>query len=89
MAQPGVDSIGFKTEDDVEFRITDALRVKGVKHRVVEDDEDTDIGHCWVSQLASEIVTLDGIFDTILDLLSPEKAQADKSVEDDELADLF
>ena len=84
-----VDSIGFKTEDDVEFRITDALRVKGVKHRVVEDDEDTDIVHCWVSQLASEIVTLDGIFDTILDLLSPEKAQADKSVEDDELADLF
>lgn len=72
-----VDSIGFVTDAGVEFRITAALRVKGVKHRVVEDDEDTDIAHCWVSQLASEINTLDGVFDDILHLLRPEKAQAD------------
>ena len=84
-----IDSIGFMHESGVTFRITDTLRVKGVKHRVVEDEEDADINHCWVSQLASEIRTLDEIFDDILHLLSPEKAQADKSVEDDELADLF
>ena len=62
-----------------------------MQHRVVEDDEDTDINHCWVSQLASEIRTLDQIFDVMLDLLSPEKAQADKSTEDnlDYLGDLF
>ena len=83
-----VDSIGFKTEDEIAFRITAALRVQGVKHRVVEDDEDTDINHCWVSQLASEIRTLDEIFDDILHLLSPEKAQAAKT-EEDRLADLF
>lgn len=85
-----VDSIGFAMDDGVQFRITEALRVQGVKHRVVEDDEDTDIAHCWVSQLASEIRTLDEIFDDILHLLSPEKAQAAKADdEDDDFQDLF
>lgn len=84
-----VDSIGFAMDDGVKFRITDALRVKGVKHRVVEDEEDTDINHCWVSQLASEIRTLDEIFDVMLDLLSPEKAQASKPTEDELLDSLF
>lgn len=84
-----VDSIGFAMEDGVKFRITEALRVQGVKHRVVEDDEDTDINHCWVSQLASEIRTLDEIFDVMLDLLSPEKAQADKTTAEDDLDNLF
>lgn len=87
-----VDSIGFAMDSGVTFRITAALRVKGVKHRVVEDDKDTDINHCWVSQLASEIATLDEIMDVMLDLLSPEKAQAsapEQTQEDDELADLF
>lgn len=71
-----VDSIGLVTEGGVSFRITSALRVKGVKHRVVEDDEDADITHCWVSQAASEIQTLDSIMDAMLELLSPEKAQS-------------
>lgn len=87
-----VDSIGFAMDSGVTFRITAALRVKGVKHRVVEDDKDTDLNHCWVSQLASEIATLDEIMDVMLDLLSPEKAQAsaaEQTQEDDELADLF
>lgn len=89
-----VDTIGFLTDNDVAFRITAALRVKGVKHQVVEDDADADINHCWVSQLASEIATLDDIMDVMLDLLSPEKAQADKSDEVgvlsiDDLDDLF
>ena len=83
-----VDSIGFMTEDEVKFRITAPLRIQGVKHSVVEDDKDTDINHSWVSQAASEIVTLDGILDTILDLLSPEKAQADAD-HDDDVSDLF
>ena len=87
-----VDSIGFATDAGVEFRITAALRVQGVKHRVVEDDEDTDINHCWVSQLASEISTLDGIFDDILHLLRPEKAQEDRQsedIDDDDFENLF
>lgn len=87
-----VDSIGFAMDNGVTFRITAALRVQGVKHRVVEDDQDTEISHCWVSQLASELATLDDILDVMLDLLSPEKAQAtaDTAAEDDDpLAGLF
>ena len=85
-----VDSIGFAMDNGVTFRITADLRVKGVKHRMVEDDQDTEISHCWVSQLASEIVTLDDIIDVMLDLLSPEKAQASEPAEDgDPLAGLF
>lgn len=85
-----VDSIGFTAGTGVTFRITAALRVKGVKHRVAEDDKDTEISHCWVSQLASEIATLDDIMDVMLDLLSPEKAQATVGVRSiDELDDIF
>ncbi|MFA9288132.1 recombination-associated protein RdgC [Comamonas sp. SY3] len=77
-----VDSMCFTDADGVMFRVTSELRLKGVKHQVVEDD-DCDITHLWVSQLASEVVTLDGIFDTLLELLSPEKAQADTPTVDD------
>lgn len=86
-----VSSIGFMNEEGVFFRITDALRIKGVKHTVVEDDEDTDVHHCYLSQLASEIATLDDIMDELLELLSPEKAQAPKADEpySGHLEDLF
>lgn len=70
-----VDSIGFTDADGIAFRVTKELRIKGVKHRTVDADDDTSLDHQWVTQAASEIVSLDNIVNELLDLLSPEKAQ--------------
>lgn len=78
-----VDSIGFQDADSVSFRVNAKFRILGVKHQVVDTEDDMSEHHAFVSQAASEIVTLDGIVDTLLDLLSPEKAQAETG------ADLF
>lgn len=95
-----VDSMRFITEDGTRFRITQALRLAGVKHGLQAEDpdvgpaEDPDVGpadesHAWCAQLALEVSTLDAIFDELLRLLSPEKAQADKPDADIPLDELF
>lgn len=75
-----VDSLRFLLADGTRFRITQALRLTGVTHASLADPEDdhADPAHAWSAQLALEVATLDTIFDELLRLLSPEKAQADK-----------
>lgn len=87
-----VDSMRFVTEDGTRFRITQALRLAGVKHALQAEDPDdghADESHAWCAQLALEVSTLDAIFDELLRLLSPEKAQADKPASDTPLDELF
>lgn len=86
-----VDSMRFAMEDGTRFRITQALRLAGVKHVVPEAPEDgyDDQEHEWAAQLAIEVSTIDRIFDELLRLLSPEQAQADKPVAATDLDDLF
>lgn len=70
-----VAALHFMDADGVEFKVTANLRVQGIKHRTVEDSDDTELVHAHGAQLACEVVTLDGIFSDLLYLLSPEKAQ--------------
>ena len=87
-----VDSMRFVTENGTRFRITQALRLAGVKHALQAEDLDdghADESHAWCAQLALEVSTLDAIFDELLRLLSPEKAQADKPAADTPLDELF
>ncbi|WP_315127324.1 recombination-associated protein RdgC [Comamonas antarctica] len=87
-----VDSMGFCDMDGIKFRVTAALRIKAVQHRVMDAADDSTEHHQFVSQAADEIATLDTIVDTMLDLLSPEKAQAPKAAPaepDNNFDDLF
>lgn len=86
-----VDSMRFATEDGTRFRITQALRLSGVKHAAIDAPEDgyPEAAHEWAAQLAVEVSTLDSIFDELLRILSPEKAQADRPAADTPLDELF
>lgn len=85
--QATVDSIGFMTEEGARFRITSALRVKGLSIPAVEganDAEDTDASDLFCAQVGVEVSVLDEIFTTMLALF----ATAPKASEDD-ASDLF
>ena len=58
--------------------------MSGVKHAAIDAPEDGyhEAAHEWAAQLAVEVSTLDSIFDELLRLLSPEKAQADTPLDE-------
>ena len=80
-AKATVDSIAFDW-DGIEFRITDSLRIKGVKHRTAEPGANDTLADQWVAQATLELDALDVITHELLDLLDPARIQ---TVDDEEL----
>lgn len=86
-----VDSIGFVNDDDgVRFRITSALRVKGLSipaGPAEKDAEEGNVQDVFSAQIGVELSVMDEIFTRLLQLFA--KAPAPAPAEDDDLEGLF